>query len=78
MKENYTGQHNPRFASVHFDANVSGRASFHLGYNLGISEFICLPEMQTVQISQCNIFEQQQGKFLCIILADGRLFFEKH
>lgn len=62
-KENYTGQHNPRFASVHFDADVSGRASFHLGYELGISEFICLAEMQTVQISQCNIFEQQQGKF---------------
>lgn len=35
---------------------------FHLGYELGISEFICLAQMQTTQISQCNIFEQQQGK----------------
>lgn len=62
-KENHVGQHHPRFASVHFDADVSGRTSFRLGFELGISEFICLAELQTVQISQCNIFEWQQGKF---------------
>lgn len=60
-KENHVGRHNPRFASVHFDADVSGRASFHLGFELGISEFICLAELQTVQISH---FWTAAGKIL--------------
>lgn len=62
-EENHVGQQNSRFAVVHLDADISGRASFHLCFELGISEFISLAGLQTVQISQCNIFEQQQGTF---------------
>lgn len=62
-KKNHVGQHNHRISSLHFDADVSGRASFRLGFELGISEFICLAQLQAVQISHCNIFERQWGKF---------------
>lgn len=75
-EENLVGQHNPRFASAHFDADVSGRASFHLGFELGTFNQ-CLAELQTVQISEYNIFEQQQENFNLLhwLMADSFFFF---